>query len=121
MAELDTYRSKRRPGRTPEPTGSRARKKSSATGDRFVVQEHHARALHWDFRLERNGVLASWAVPKGLPMDPHTNRLAKRTEDHPLDYIDFEGEIPSGEYGAGAVKVWDSGRYDLEKWTDDEV
>ena len=121
MAELDTYRSKRRPGRTPEPTGSRARKKSSDSGDRFVVQEHHARALHWDFRLERNGVLASWAVPKGLPMDPHTNRLAKRTEDHPLDYIDFEGEIPSGEYGAGAVKVWDSGRYDLEKWTDDEV
>lgn len=121
MAELDTYRSRRRPGRTPEPTGRRAAKKRSRDGDRFVVQEHHARSLHWDFRLERDGVLASWAVPKGLPMDRRTNRLAMQTEDHPLDYIDFEGDIPEGEYGAGKVTVWDSGRYDLEKWSQDEV
>jgi bifunctional non-homologous end joining protein LigD len=119
VAELDTYRSKRRAGRTPEPEGRRTRRRSS--GDRFVIQEHHARALHWDFRLEHDGVLASWAVPKGLPLDRRTNRLAKRTEDHPLEYIDFEGEIPTGEYGAGRVAVWDAGRYELEKWTDDEV
>lgn len=121
MGELDTYRSKRRPGRTPEPTGRRATKKGHGGGGRFVVQEHHARALHWDLRLEHEGVLASWAVPKGLPMDRRTKRLAKQTEDHPLAYIDFEGEIPRGEYGAGRVSLWDSGRYELEKWVEDEV
>ena len=119
MAELDTYRSKRDARRTPEPVPRRAGRRRG--GDRFVVQEHHARALHWDFRLERDGVLASWAVPKGLPADRRTKRLAKRTEDHPLEYLDFEGEIPAGEYGAGSVTVWDHGRYDLEKWSDDEV
>ena len=121
MTELETYRSKRRPGRTPEPDGRRAPRRGSAGGTRFVIQEHHARALHWDFRLEHDGVLASWAVPKGLPVDRHTNRLAKQTEDHPMEYLDFHGEIPAGEYGAGRVSVWDSGTYDLEKWSDDEV
>ena len=119
MAELSTYRSKRRRGKTPEPVPGREAEPGS--DDRFVIQEHHARALHWDFRLERHGVLASWAVPKGLPLDRKTKRLAVRTEDHPLDYADFEGEIPSGEYGGGQVTVWDRGRYDLEKWSDGEV
>ncbi|HAM02506.1 MAG TPA: DNA ligase [Acidimicrobiaceae bacterium] len=120
VPELETYRSKRRPDRTPEPSGRR-RAKGGASGNRFVIQEHHARALHWDFRLERDGVLVSWAVPKGLPVDRHTNRLAKHTEDHPLEYIDFEGDIPAGEYGGGRVILWDTGHYDLEKWSDDEV
>lgn len=131
MPELDTYRSKRRPGRTPEPisesksgkgkSGKGKGGKTREPGNRFVIQEHHARALHWDFRLEHDGVLASWAVPKGLPLDRHTNRLAKQTEDHPLEYLDFEGQIPAGEYGAGRMSVWDTGRYDLEKWNDGEV
>ena len=124
MGELDTYRSKRDARRTPEPVPAKAPKQRGrrrSPGDRFVVQEHHARALHWDFRLERDGVLVSWAVPKGLPVDRRTNRLAKRTEDHPLEYVDFEGEIPAGEYGGGRVTVWDHGHYELEKWSDDEV
>jgi bifunctional non-homologous end joining protein LigD len=113
---LAPYRARRDPARTPEPFGS-----GPGRGDLFVVQEHHARALHWDVRLERDGVLVSWAVPKGLPLDPARNHLAKHTENHPLDYADFEGEIPAGEYGGGRVTVWDRGRYTTEKWTDDEV
>ena len=93
----------------------------SGRGDRFVVQEHSATALHWDVRLERDGVLVSWAVPKGLPLDPATNHLAKQTEDHPLSYATFEGDIPKGQYGGGRVTVWDSGTYLLEKWEPDEV
>ncbi len=124
MGKLDAYRSKRHPERTPEPVPEATttrRAKSPRPASRFVVQEHHARALHWDFRLEHDGVLVSWAVPKGLPLDRRTNRLAKQTEDHPLEYAGFEGDIPAGEYGAGTVTLWDTGRYDLEKWTDDEV
>jgi bifunctional non-homologous end joining protein LigD len=117
---LTEYRRKRDPRRTPEPVPAEA-VAPSGNDDTFVVQEHHARALHWDFRLERNGVLVSWAVPKGLPPDPADNHLAVHTEDHPLDYANFSGAIPAGEYGGGSVSIWDSGHYELEKWTDREV
>lgn len=116
---LHTYRSKRDPARTPEPVP--AGPPDTDAGNRFVVQEHHARRLHWDVRLERDGVLASWAVPKGPPTDPAQNRLAVRTEDHPLEYLHFHGTIPRGEYGAGKMTIWDAGTFDTEKWRDDEV
>jgi bifunctional non-homologous end joining protein LigD len=116
--KLESYRAKRDFGKTAEPEGGRDA--GSAQG-RFVVQEHHARRLHWDLRLEHNGVLASWALPRGIPQHPKENRLAVRTEDHPLEYLEFEGEIPKGEYGAGTMEVWDRGTYDAEKFRDDEV
>jgi bifunctional non-homologous end joining protein LigD len=119
--ELATYRRKRDPARTPEPVPRQSAVRRRGTNNTFVIQEHHATALHWDFRLERDGVLVSWAVPKGLPMDPSTNHLAVQTEDHPLEYASFEGEIPKGEYGGGRVILWDHGTYDCEKWTDREV
>ncbi|MFP5021214.1 non-homologous end-joining DNA ligase [Pseudonocardia phyllosphaerae] len=117
---LDEYRRKRDRRRTPEPVPEDDAA-AGRTGDRFVIQEHHATALHWDLRLERDGVLASWAVPKGLPTDPETVRMAVRTEDHPLEYLDFHGTIPRGEYGGGTMSIWDAGRYDTEKWSDREV
>ncbi|HEY2194039.1 MAG TPA: non-homologous end-joining DNA ligase [Actinomycetospora sp.] len=120
MGELGTYRAKRDPGRTPEPFGDVGARDTDA-GGRFVVQEHHARRLHYDVRLERGGVLVCWAVPKGLPEKAGTPRLAVHTEDHPLEYLDFHGEIPKGEYGGGRMTVWDSGTYETEKWSDDEV
>ncbi|WP_028048476.1 non-homologous end-joining DNA ligase [Cellulomonas sp. URHD0024] len=122
---LDEYRAKRDPARTPEPVPAPGAVPGAAlspgAGRGFVVQEHHARALHWDFRLERDGVLVSWAVPKGLPLDQKTNHLAVHTEDHPLEYATFEGEIGAGEYGGGQVTVWDRGTYDLVKWSPREV
>ena len=92
------------------------RRAAPASAPRFVVQEHHATRLHWDLRLEHDGALASWAVPNGLPEEPKDNRLAVRTEDHPLEYLDFHGEIPKGNYGAGTMTIWDRGTYELLKW-----
>jgi bifunctional non-homologous end joining protein LigD len=106
---LTEYRRKRDPAQTPEPFSGRRRGKQPI----FVVQRHDARRLHYDFRLERNGALASWAVPKGVPLEPGQRALAVHVEDHPLDYASFEGEIPKGQYGAGTVEIWDHGTYEL--------
>jgi bifunctional non-homologous end joining protein LigD len=116
---LDEYRRKRTADRTPEPIPGRH---PGETGrNRFVIQQHHARSLHWDVRLERNGVLVSFAVPRGLPRDRERNHLAKHTEDHPLEYLTFHGEIPAGEYGGGRMTIFDRGTYDTDKWRDDEI
>jgi bifunctional non-homologous end joining protein LigD len=109
---LREYRAKRDPKRTKEPF-STASRRSRRREPIFVVQRHDARRLHYDFRLERDGVLASWAVPKGVPLEPGQQHLAVHVEDHPLDYATFEGEIPKGEYGAGTVEIWDTGTYEL--------
>src|SRR5579875_3440423 len=134
--KLSAYRRKRAPGKTPEPAGEAAGAggpdAARGTGDaggagdpgdggRFVVQEHHATRLHWDLRLERDGVLVSWAIPNGIPHDRRENRLAVHTEDHPLEYIDFHGEIPKGQYGAGTMTIWDTGSYETHKWAEDKV
>ena len=111
--KLETYRSKRSAQKTPEPMGEEAARED---GRRFVIQEHHATRLHWDLRLEHDGVLVSFAIPNGLPEAPKDNRLAVHTEDHPLEYLEFEGEIPKGQYGAGTMRVWDRGTYDVLKW-----
>ncbi|MHA0288926.1 ATP-dependent DNA ligase [Mycobacterium sp. C3-094] len=116
---LSTYRRMRDPGKTPEPVPAASPVRGA--NDTFVIQEHHARRLHYDFRLERDGVLVSWAVPKNLPETPSVNHLAVHTEDHPLEYATFEGEIPAGEYGGGKVIVWDSGTYETEKFLDPGV
>ncbi|HEY9478163.1 MAG TPA: ATP-dependent DNA ligase [Microbacteriaceae bacterium] len=115
---LARYRSMRDASKTPEPVPLQAAEPSG--GQSFVIQEHRARRPHWDFRLERDGVLVSWALPKGVPTDVKENHLAVQTEDHPLEYGAFEGRIPDGEYGAGEVTIWDSGTYELEKWREDE-
>jgi bifunctional non-homologous end joining protein LigD len=120
MAKLSEYERKRDFGKTAEPAPrNRPRKRKGAP--RFVVQQHDATRLHWDLRLEHEGVGVSWAVPNGIPKDPEENRKAVHTEDHPLEYMTFAGEIPKGEYGAGTVEIWDSGTYELEKWRDDEI
>lgn len=118
---LSTYLSMRSAGATPEPMPESAWGVPNDGAPRFVIQEHHARRLHFDLRLERDGVLKSWAVPKGVPESSGTNHLAVQTEDHPMEYLVFEGTIPEGQYGAGSMTVWDTGTYDTEKWRDDEV
>ncbi len=116
----DAYQAKRDFAKTPEPRGgAAARRRTSAPADtapRFVIQEHSATRLHWDLRLERDGALVSWAVPNGIPEEPKDNRLAVRTEDHPLEYLNFEAEIPRGQYGAGTMTIWDTGTYETLKW-----
>lgn len=114
---LQPYRTKRDFTRTPEPAGGAW----AGEPPQFVIQEHHASHLHWDFRLEHQGVLASWAVPRGLPLDPADRRLAVQTEDHPLSYASFEGTIPAGNYGAGEVRLWDHGRYECHHFDDRKV
>jgi len=120
---LKEYKSKRDFSKTPEPEGKNenvGHSKDVVSG-RFVVQEHHASHLHYDFRLEMDGILKSWAVPKGIPERPKEKRLAVHVEDHPLDYIDFAGTIPEGQYGAGEVKIFDSGLYSLLKNKPNEI
>jgi bifunctional non-homologous end joining protein LigD len=139
---LGPYRSKRDFDTTPEPAGEQAdagvdlearadagveagaaeaADAGTEADGRFVVQQHDATRLHWDLRLEHDGALASWAVPNGIPPDPADNRLAVRTEDHPLEYLDFHGEIPKGQYGAGTMTIWDSGTFELHKWEERKV
>lgn len=115
---LAKYRSMRDAAKTPEPVP--AGPAAPGGGNSFVIQEHHASRLHWDFRLEHDGVLVSWALPKGVPTDRKKNHLAVQTEDHPLEYGTFEGTIPKDEYGGGVVTIWDAGTYELEKWREGE-
>ncbi len=121
---LAPYLAKRSADKTPEPMpapGGPAVAETDGTTARFVIQEHHARRLHYDLRLERDGVLMSWAVPRGVPETGAQNHLAVMTEPHPMEYLDFHGEIPQGQYGAGTMTIWDVGTYATEKWRDDEV
>jgi DNA ligase D-like protein (predicted ligase)/DNA ligase D-like protein (predicted 3'-phosphoesterase) len=115
--KLSEYAKKRRFEETPEPKATVEKKSDKQI---FVVQEHHARALHYDFRLEKDGVLKSWAVPKGIP-ETDEKRLAVETEDHPYEYGSFEGTIPKGQYGAGTVKIWDKGTYETKIWENDKI
>ena len=127
---LDEYRKKRDFKQSPEPKGEiniiskediKKNEEKISTKPIFVVQEHHATRLHWDFRLEMEGVLKSWAIPKGPPEEFGIRRLAIPTEDHPIEYADFEGSIPEGMYGAGTVKIWDKGEFNLEEKTDKKL
>jgi DNA ligase D-like protein (predicted ligase)/DNA ligase D-like protein (predicted 3'-phosphoesterase) len=113
---LRTYHEKRNFSVTKEPVGV-----PDMSGDTFVIQEHHSHKLHYDLRLERDGVLKSWAVPKGIPEITGEKHLAVAVEDHPLEYLTFEGDIPKGEYGAGTVSIWDSGTYDTKHWDEEKI
>ncbi len=110
---LNLYQEKRDMTKTPEPVG----RVEKQVKNRFVIQKHQASQLHYDFRLEMSGVLKSWAVPKGIPPEAGVRRLAVEVEDHPVDYIDFSGVIPEGEYGAGTVEVWDKGTFEIKNQT----
>ena len=112
---LGKYQARRDFDKAPEPGGE----VESGGGSRFVVQKHQASHLHYDFRLEMEGVLKSWAVPKGPPLESGVRRLAVQVEDHPVDYIDFAGEIPAGVYGAGSVEIWDKGEFKLDRQAPD--
>jgi DNA ligase D-like protein (predicted 3'-phosphoesterase) len=114
---LEEYKKKRDFSKTSEPEP----KAKTGTDQMYVVQRHQARNLHWDLRLERNGVLVSWAVPKEPPAEKGVRRLAIQTEDHPIEYGSFSGVIPEGEYGAGTVELWDRGEYETEKWEENEI
>jgi bifunctional non-homologous end joining protein LigD len=124
---LAEYRRKRDPARTAEPVPAADQPLPVGNDDTFVVQEHHTprgragERVHWDLRLERDGVLKSWAVPKGPPLVPDENRLAVPTEDHPLEYASFAGTIAAGEYGGGEVAIWDAGHYETEKWDERHI
>lgn len=125
---LASYRTKRDFGATTEPAGARESGASptpkgigASRFPRFVIQQHSATRLHWDLRLERDGTLASWALPRGIPLAPRDDRIAVRTEDHPLEYLDFHGTIPRGSYGAGTMEIWDRGTYDVHELTDRKV
>jgi DNA ligase D-like protein (predicted 3'-phosphoesterase) len=115
--KLSEYASKRNFNVTIEPKGG----EEKSVGSIFVIQEHHSRRLHYDFRLESGGALRSWAVPKGIPENTRERRLAVETEDHPLEYANFEGTIPKGEYGAGTVIIWDKGHFTTKLWEDDKI
>ena len=113
---LKEYKEKRDFSKTSEPEGE-----LKGNGNTYVIQKHDASHLHYDLRLEKDGVLKSWAVPKEPPFNPGIKRLAIQTEDHPIEYASFEGEIPKGEYGAGTVKIWDNGLYTEKKWEEKEI
>jgi bifunctional non-homologous end joining protein LigD len=115
--KLSEYASKRNFEETPEPKGEVDKKESLI----YVIQEHNARRLHWDLRLESGGILKSWAVPKGIPEETKVRHLAVETEDHPYAYASFEGTIPKGQYGAGTVKIWDKGYYKPKVWEKDKI
>ena len=122
MDKLQAYRGKRDAVRTPEPCPrNRLRRAENPDGGAFVIQEHHARRLHWDVRLERDGVLVSWALPKGVPDDPAVNHLAVHTEDHPLEYGELRGGDPARGVRGRLGTIWDSGRYETLKWAPNEV